>query len=876
MLAVDKNGNVHAANFNRDRIRVYSPNNALMASINGPLSYCQGAPISISYTATGFNAGNTFSAQLSNANGSFASPTHLGLITSNTSGTFNTVIPSSIPTGTGYRVRIVGSSPSIIGQDNGVNIAISSTLTTPVINGPSTVCPGQTNINYNVTNNIGSTYIWTIPFGSSANTFSGPSINVNIGTASDAVTVREISAGGCSSQVAVKLISIILPPKNNAIVAGPSSVCPDDQNLVYTVTNPPAIMNYNWSVPAGVTILSGGGTKEITVNWGSTSGPIVVTPYNQCSSFTPTTKPISVSAGYALEGTNVFCGSSFCVPFKTVGPIKSGIAGLDFVVNYDPAKITPTGLATKGIVATSYGAFVLNTSTPGKIFVSVFLNSAPSGTFFSGDGEILCIGFNVNVGLPHGTPISLSTQAIEESTYIGSMLSCKAKPATFYSSGILGGRITYRNINNQPIVYNPSNPGANISTDIYGVDSNCETPSTTISRPNTSGIFSYSPYSGSKLLINRDIKGDVNISLLNCSNVQAVINSSDYIRAAAIANFSGEAPSIFELLSADVNLDGKVTAGDVTLISSRSINANNCEFPQKWNYVWNGVGYVPANNYKESKDWLFLDQATLVSPAFTSGFGRNNVPTVPVCLSIPVGTPTCTLSASSNYYGILLGDVNGNWSTNNGNATRLSGAQEIILDLENTIETGSDRLIPVYYSGTDVFTGMDFSIDYSSDLEMKEVISNNVAASTKWNDIEGTRLMVTASTHDKINVVDPITYIAIKTDKKISASDFNNEQAFVNGEPAKITFKKSSSINNTLLEFASVFPNPSNSETFIFVKDDASIVSAKVFTTNGNMVYENSMIPSHTSFLLPDFESGVYYIQIVGTKGTSTQKLIIY
>lgn len=98
---------------------------------------------SIEFTSTGtFNAGNTFTAQLSNASGSFASPVNLATSVSasgvDPSGTINFTIPAGTATGTGYRIRIISSNPSVTSPDNGNNISITNspcTITTGAVSG---------------------------------------------------------------------------------------------------------------------------------------------------------------------------------------------------------------------------------------------------------------------------------------------------------------------------------------------------------------------------------------------------------------------------------------------------------------------------------------------------------------------------------------------------------------------------------------------------------------------------------------------------------------------------------------------------------------------------------------------------------------------
>lgn len=69
-------------------------------------TYCAGTNITVNYTVTSnFGAGNVFTTQLSNAAGSFTSPTTLGTRTAVNGGGSTFTIPFTTPTGSGYRVR---------------------------------------------------------------------------------------------------------------------------------------------------------------------------------------------------------------------------------------------------------------------------------------------------------------------------------------------------------------------------------------------------------------------------------------------------------------------------------------------------------------------------------------------------------------------------------------------------------------------------------------------------------------------------------------------------------------------------------------------------------------------------------------------------
>jgi len=102
-----------------------------------------GASVSVPYSFDCTFSGNTLTAQLSDASGSFASPVNIGTLTSDaSSGSISATIPANTPTGTGYRIRVISSSPARTGSDNGTNLTVN--LAT------SSIAPaGVQNINVN-------------------------------------------------------------------------------------------------------------------------------------------------------------------------------------------------------------------------------------------------------------------------------------------------------------------------------------------------------------------------------------------------------------------------------------------------------------------------------------------------------------------------------------------------------------------------------------------------------------------------------------------------------------------------------------------------------------------------------------------------------
>ena len=103
------------------------PNLPVITNASIASSQCRNAALSIPFTVMcTYNSGNVFTAQLSDAAGSFSSPVSIGTLSSVASGTISAFIPSNVTVGSGYRIRIISSSPSIIGNNNGTNITINA------------------------------------------------------------------------------------------------------------------------------------------------------------------------------------------------------------------------------------------------------------------------------------------------------------------------------------------------------------------------------------------------------------------------------------------------------------------------------------------------------------------------------------------------------------------------------------------------------------------------------------------------------------------------------------------------------------------------------------------------------------------------------
>jgi hypothetical protein len=157
----------------------------------------------VDFTTTGtFNLGNIFTAELSDAAGSFSSPTAIGTLTGasaeglNPSGTIPFTIPLGTVPGSLYRIRVVSDDPLTIGSDNGFDLTITNncTITTGTTSSSSfsVSCASGTSgsIDFTSSSTMLAGNIYTAELSNSAGSFAAP---VSIGTLSSTANTGTIN-----------------------------------------------------------------------------------------------------------------------------------------------------------------------------------------------------------------------------------------------------------------------------------------------------------------------------------------------------------------------------------------------------------------------------------------------------------------------------------------------------------------------------------------------------------------------------------------------------------------------------------------------------------------------------------------------------------
>jgi hypothetical protein len=130
-------------------------------------------------------------------------------------------------------------------------------------------------------------YSWIVSSGGTI-TFGGGGNQIQVtwnSAGAQSVSVNYTNSSGCSGVSPTVLpVTVTGLPGNAGSISGSASVCAGVSGITYMVSPVQNATAYYWTVPAGVTIISGDMTNAITVNiaMDASSGAISVYPNNIC------------------------------------------------------------------------------------------------------------------------------------------------------------------------------------------------------------------------------------------------------------------------------------------------------------------------------------------------------------------------------------------------------------------------------------------------------------------------------------------------------------------------------------------------------------------------------------------------------------------
>lgn len=232
--------------------------------------FCASTSINVPFTYTPtviFTSGvSNFTAQLSDAGGSFAAPTNIGSILSDESGsqTIAATLPSA-PNGVGYRIRVVSTSPSVTGSDNGINFSISNPSVALTPAGNQTIAAGNNGTTLTVAEGYAvSSRQWKYA------TVSGGPYSNNLGTGT-----THIPNFALAGTYYIVCESTFGSPCNFSVISNEVQINVTGGNPVLTTTAASSITQNNASSGGNVTSEGGFAVTAKGVVWGTVANPTV-------------------------------------------------------------------------------------------------------------------------------------------------------------------------------------------------------------------------------------------------------------------------------------------------------------------------------------------------------------------------------------------------------------------------------------------------------------------------------------------------------------------------------------------------------------------------------------------------------------------------
>lgn len=225
-------------------------------------SFCPGAAFNVPYTvpAGSMNAGNVFTAQLSDASGDFSAPTNIGTLATTASSSVPAVIPFGTAVGIGYKVRVTSSDPVATSTASPTNISVVSGPNPYIANADPICYPHAALSTYQVTTPAGATNDWNVTGGTIENTTSN-SIDVNWGTPGPCNVRVTQNYSSCSASFTRRLFIFAMPENTQSVIDGPATV-QAGSSRIYSV---PENLNLRtvWEVVGGTITTNHGHTIEI-------------------------------------------------------------------------------------------------------------------------------------------------------------------------------------------------------------------------------------------------------------------------------------------------------------------------------------------------------------------------------------------------------------------------------------------------------------------------------------------------------------------------------------------------------------------------------------------------------------------------------------
>ena len=253
------------------------------------------------------------------------------------------------------QIFLTTKNACLLARGTGFNVFVkNAVLAAPTVNGNRSVCP-MTQISFSmpINPNIRS-YTWTVPTDAIILRGQGTdSIRVNWDVAASGDVCLDIE-NTCGIRNRTCISIEVRSDLDSLVIAGGTLVC-KDSSLQFCVPDDGNVNRFLWQIPTvtGGSIVSGQGTRCVTVRFASTSGTVRVTPVGGCSDGKLSRRDVTVkvppSISGSITGKNIVCTNS--IETYSVG-LQAGIGRYSWGL---PTGARFVGDSTSNTITVNYG-----------------------------------------------------------------------------------------------------------------------------------------------------------------------------------------------------------------------------------------------------------------------------------------------------------------------------------------------------------------------------------------------------------------------------------------------------------------------------------------------------------------------------------------
>lgn len=147
------------------------------------------------------------------------------------------------------------------------------------------------------------TYNWTVPAGATIASGQGTtSINVSFISTFISGNIFVNASNSCGTSGASNRTVTGIPAQPGPI-SGPTSVCQNQNNVIYSIAPVPGATSYTWTKPPGAVFNSGQGTTSVNIRFGKKSGTVTVKANRSCGS--SAVRSLSVAMPCRIEAYDI-------------------------------------------------------------------------------------------------------------------------------------------------------------------------------------------------------------------------------------------------------------------------------------------------------------------------------------------------------------------------------------------------------------------------------------------------------------------------------------------------------------------------------------------------------------------------------------------